>query len=61
MVAIIWVVLNLKMSEFTDVAENKIQERIAEQVTTTKPEFSFCVYVECCSHLTTIQDPYLLW
>ena len=48
-------VLKLKMSQFTDVAEKEIQEPIADQVM-VEPELSLCVFVECCSHLTNIQS-----
>jgi hypothetical protein len=55
------VVLNLKLSQFTDLAEKKIQEPKAEQVTMTNPDLILCVFVECCSHLTNIQNLWLLW
>jgi len=44
MVEIRWVVLNLKMSQVTDVAEKKIQEPMADKVRTTEPEISLCVF-----------------
>ena len=54
-------VLKLTMSEVTDVAEREIQEPVAEQVRMTEPELSLCVFVGCCSHLTNIQNLWLLW
>jgi len=55
------VVLKLKMSQVPDVAEKEIQEPMAEKVMMTEPELSLCVFVECCSHLTNIQNFWLLW
>ena len=54
-------VLNLKMSQVTDIAEKEIQEPMANKVRTTDPELCLCVFVECCSHLTNIQNVSLLW
>jgi hypothetical protein len=51
----------LKLKMFTDVAEKEIQEPMADQVTMTEPELGLCVFVECCSHLTNIQNLWLLW
>ena len=59
MVEIRLVVLKLKMSQFTDVAEKEIQEPMAGQVMTMEPELSLCVFVESCSHLTNIQNFWL--
>jgi len=61
MVEISLVVLKLKMSQVTDVAEKEIQEPMAVQVMTTEPELRSCVFVECCSHLTNIHNFCLLW
>jgi len=53
------VVLKRRMSQVTDVAEKEIQEPMADQVTTMEPELRLCVFVEC-SHLTNIQNFWLL-
>ena len=53
-------VLKLKMSQVTDVEEKEIQEPMADQVTTMEPELRLCVFVQCCSHLTNIQNIWLL-
>jgi len=55
------VVLKLKVSQVSDIAEREIQEPMADQVTTTEPELSLCVLVECCSLLRHIQNFWLLW
>ena len=34
---------------------------MADQVMTMEPELHLCVFVECCSHLTNIQNFWLLW
>ena len=47
--------LKLKMSQVRDIAENEIQEAMADQVT-TESEIGLCVFIECCSHLTNIQN-----
>jgi len=49
------------MSQVTDVAEKEIQEAVADKVTMTEPELCLCVFVECCSYLTNIQNLCLLW
>ena len=41
MVEILLLVLNLKMSQVTDVAEKEIQEPMADKVITFEPELSF--------------------
>jgi hypothetical protein len=55
------VVLKVKMSQVTDVAEKEIQEPMADQVMTMGPELRLCVFVECCSLLTNIQNFLFLW
>jgi len=55
------VVLKLRMSQVTDVAEKEIQEPMADQVTTMEPQLRLCVFVECCTHLTNVQNFWLLW
>jgi len=40
-------VLKLKMSQVSDVAEKEIQESVADQVITLVPELSLCLFVEC--------------
>lgn len=52
-------VLNLQLSQVTDVAEREIHEPMADQLRTTEPELSLCVFVECCSHLTNIKNFWL--
>jgi len=47
--------LKLKMSQVRNIAENAIQEPMADQVM-TESELGLCVFVECCSHLTNIQN-----
>ena len=47
--------LKLQMSQVRGIAENKIQEAMADQVT-IESEIGLCVFVECCSHLTNIQN-----
>jgi len=54
------VVLKL-MSHFTDIEEKEIQEPMADQVMMMEPELRVCVFVECCSHLTNIQNFWRLW
>ena len=54
-------VLKLKMSQVTDVAEKEIEEPMADQVTTTELKLHLFVFVECCSYLTNIQNFWLLW
>ena len=49
-------VLKLKTSQVTDVAEKVIQEPMADQVMTMEPELRSRVFVHCCSHLTNIQN-----
>ena len=43
-------VLKLKMSQVRDIAENDIQEPMADQVT-TESELGISVFLECCSQL----------
>jgi len=52
-------VLKLKMSQDTDIAGKEIQEPMVDQVTMTEPELSLCIFFECCSHLTNIQNLWL--
>ena len=54
-------VLKLKMSQLSDVAEKEIQESMIDQVITSETELSLCIFVECCSLLTNIQYFCLLW
>jgi len=54
------VVLKRRMSQVTDVAEKEIQEPMADQVTMMEPELRLCVFVECCTHFTNIQNFWLL-
>jgi hypothetical protein len=61
MVAIRCLVVILKMSQVTDVAEKEKQEPVADEVVTMEPELSLCLFVECCSYLTNIQNFWLLW
>jgi len=42
-----WLVLKLKLSQFTDVAEKEIQEPMADKVITSESEVIFCPLVEC--------------
>jgi hypothetical protein len=53
-------VLKLKVSLVTDVVVKEIQEPMADQVMATEPELSLYVFVECWSHLTNIQNFWLL-
>jgi len=41
------------MSQVRDIAENKIPEQMADQVT-TESKLGLCVFLECCSQLTNI-------
>jgi len=34
---------------------------MADQVITMEPELNLCIFVECYSHLTNIQNFWLLW
>jgi hypothetical protein len=47
--------LKLKMSQVRDIAENEIQEPMADEET-TESELGLCVFGECCSHLTNNQN-----
>jgi len=38
-------ILKLKMSQFTDVAEKEIQEPMADEITVMEPELSVCVFL----------------
>jgi len=44
------------MSHVSDVAEKENQEPMADQVITMESKLNLCVFVECCSHLTNIQN-----
>jgi len=57
MVQMEWLVLKLKMSQVTDVAEKEIQEPKSDKVMTSEPELS--LFVEC-SLLRNIQNFCLL-
>ena len=54
-------VLELKMSKVTDIAEKENREPMRDQVMTMESELILCLSVECCSHLTNIQNFWLLW
>ena len=54
-------VLELKMSKVTDIVEKENREPMRDQVITTESELILCLSVECCSHLTNIQNFWLLW
>ena len=54
-------VLELEMSKDTDIAEKVNREPMRDQVITMESELSLYVFVECCSHLTNIQNFWLLW
>ena len=54
-------VLELKMSKFTDISEKENQESMRDQVMTMESELILCLFVECCSYLTDIQNFWLLW
>ena len=47
-----WLVLELKLSKVTDIAEKENQEPMRDQVITMESELILCPFVECCSHLT---------
>jgi hypothetical protein len=49
------------MSQVTDIAEKEIQVPITDQVTTTEPDLSFCVFVKSFSQLTNIRNFWRLW
>ena len=49
-------VLKLKMSQVTRVAEEQNLETMADQVITMELEMSLCIFVECFSHITNIQN-----
>ena len=53
--------LELKMSKVTDIAEKENRELMSDQVMTMESELILCLFVECCSHLTNIQNLWLLW
>ena len=61
MVEMKWLVLKIKMSQVTDLAETENQEAMADQVITVEPELNLCLFVEYYSHLTNIQNFRLLW
>ena len=61
MVEMRFLVLELKMSEVTDVAEKENQEPITHQVITMESGLILCLSVGCCSYLTDIQNFLLLW
>jgi hypothetical protein len=56
MVEMTLLVLKLKLSQITDIAEKEKQEPIADLVITKEPELGLCLSMECCSHLTNIQN-----
>jgi hypothetical protein len=60
MVEIRILVLKLKLSLVTDVAERENVEPKADQVITMELELSLYIFVGCCSHLTDIQNSLLL-
>jgi len=49
------------MSQVTRVAEEENLEPMADQVITVELEMSLYIFVECCSHLTNIQNFLPLW
>ena len=44
------------MSHVTDIPEKENQEPMTNEVITMEPELSLCLFVECCLHLTNIQN-----
>ena len=54
-------VLKLKLSQVTCVAEEENLEQMADKVVTVELEMSLCIFVVCCSHLTNIQNFLPLW
>jgi hypothetical protein len=48
------------MSQVSDVAEEDIQEPMADQVITMELGLGLCIFVGCFSHLTNIQNFLLL-
>ena len=61
MVGMRWLVLNLGMSQVTVVTEKENQEPMTDQVITVESELILCLFVEGCSHVTDIQNFWLLW
>ena len=54
-------VLELNMSNVTDIVEKDNQQPMRDQVITMESELILYLFVECCSHLTNIQNFWLLW
>ena len=50
----------LGLGDLSDVAEKENKEPIAFEVLTVKLGLSLCLFVEFCSHLTNIQNFWLL-
>ena len=54
-------VLKLQISQVTDIEDREVQEPMADQVATNEREVSLCVFVECCSLLTNVENFWFLW
>jgi len=56
-----WLVLKFKLLQVADLAEKANQEPVTGIVVTMGSGLSLCCFVGCCSHLTNIQNFWLLW